>query len=227
MNRKNLCAYSGKCWFLCTIQDKRKKNLKRENLKQKKNIKLNLKCTKNQKRGKSECIFFFICLMARKSKWMLKVLYVFNATIWMVCILQNAKNICTLAVTNDFRLRITFSLWTRTPSVLCHFTHKNKSSTTLFPTPILSFPCCLKNASTFFYAYFLLPNQFVLCAHTKWGDSLNAWSGTRRKLDSRFLLMAPDCSGFCLFGMVSSDIVHKSNFGHILPSICWALRNVF
>lgn len=67
-----------------------------EKEREKKTFKLNLKCTKNQNVEKSKCIQWVCFLLSLESswisrsenEWMLKELFVFCATIWVVYICE-------------------------------------------------------------------------------------------------------------------------------------------
>lgn len=231
----------------------------------KKNFKLNLKCTEKfivtWKNESTECIFrvrIFSPLCVRKnersSKWMLNGLH---ATIWMqgVCVrvclcgflYEMRKNLCTLAVTNDFRSRITFSLLTCSLCVSlfsCTFfctlmETKVLRRSSFFATTVTVPRLQSKNASVFFLQWSIfLPfccTSESVCSFSgiyKSTGSVSRAGGLRwhmkwnnEKIGLEIFINGSDCSVFCLFAMVSLDSIF---FSSLVPpfsnSVKWKLQ---
>lgn len=139
---------------------------------------------------------------------------------WMVCMYSvrqcewcafaNGKNLCTLAVTNDFRSRVTFSLWTRVLRVLC-ISHIKKIKVRWLFSPATCECVTKQKRIRFLCDSFFRFRISLFSTNIQIARGLHPWNGTRGKLDSRFLLMAqivPFCvylvwfhNSFFFFGM--------------------------
>lgn len=139
------------------------------------------------------------------------------------CAFANGKNLCTLAVTNDFRSRITFSLRTRVLRVLC-ISHIKKIKVRWLFFACYLWVCYKAKTHPLFMWLFFRFRTSLFSTNIQIARGLHPWNGTRGKLDSRFLLMAqivPFCvylvwfhNSFFFFGM--KNVVTFSFFSRIL-----------